>query len=352
MTVKGFAYLSEGKTGWVEKEKPVAAGLDAVIRPLMVSPCTSDVHNVECGYVSPGRILGHEGIGEVVQVGELVKDFKPGDIVVVPAVTPDFNTVLSQKGVHQHFGGPMTGNIISNLIDGLLAEYTLIPNADANLAKVPEGVSWEAAVMAADMMPTGFLAAEMADIQFGDTVVVLGIGPVGLMAVAGARLRGAGRIIAIGSRPNCVEVAKRYGATDIVNYKEGDIVKQVFKMTEKKGADKCIVAGGDDNALNQALSMVRYGGVISNVNYFTTTGNLEISNPRWGYGMSNKTIRCGLTSGGRARMEAILDMIRYGRIDPNLLVTHHMEGMDSVPEAFRLMTEKPRDLIKVCVKLG
>jgi len=349
--MKGFAYVSPGKVDWIEKERPLAVGADAVVRPLVVSPCTSDVHNVECGYVEAGRILGHEGVAEIVQVGDNVRDFRVGDIVAVAAITPDWNTVLSQKGVPQHFGGPLTGNVISNRTDGLLAEYALIPNVDANVAKVPDGVSWEAAAMATDMMTTGLYGAELADIRFGDTVVVLGIGPVGLMSVAGAKLRGAGRIIAIGSRPVCIEVARRYGATDIVNYREGDIVKQVFALTAKKGADCCIVAGGDEMALNQAVSMVRYGGTVSNVNYFTTTGNLEISNPRWGYGMSNKTIRCGLTSGGRARMEAMMDLIRYGRIDPELLLTHRFYGMESIPEAFRLMTEKPRDLIKTCVAL-
>jgi len=348
----GFAYLEKGKAGWVERDCPVATGLDVVVRPLIVSPCTSDVHNVECGYVDPGRILGHEGVAQVVQVGDMVKDFKPGDVILVPAITPNFRTVMSQKGVSQHFDGPMTGNMISNVTDGLLAEYCLIPDADANLAKIPEGVSLEDAVMAADMMTTGLYGVELADVQFGDTVVVLGIGPVGLMAVAGAKLRGAGRIIAVGSRPGCVEAARLYGATDIVNYKEGDIVRQVYALTNKKGADRCIIAGGDDNALNQALSMVRYGGTIANINYFTTSGNLELSNPRWGFGMSGKTIRCGLTSGGRARMEAMLALIRYGRIDPSHLITHRLEGMDSVPAAFRLMTEKPRDLIKVCVRLA
>ena len=349
--MKGYAFLSKGQAGWVEKDRPHASAAAAVVRPLMVSPCTSDVHNVEFGYVEPGRILGHEGVGEVVEVGELVRDFAPGDIVAIPAVTPDWSTPLSQKGVPQHFAGPMTGNVISNRIDGLLAEYALIPNADANLTPIPKGVSWEAAVMATDMMTTGLYGAELADVQFGDTVVVLGIGPVGLMSVAGARLRGAGRIIAIGSRPNCVEAAKFYGATDIVNYKEGDVVKQVFALTHKQGADRCIIDGGGDDALNQALSMVRYGGTIGNVNYFTTTGNLEISNPRWGFGMSNKTIRCGLTGGGRARIGAMLELVRYGRIDPTVLITHRYQGFDQIPEAFRAMTDKPRDLIKTCVTL-
>lgn len=350
--MKGYAYLGEGKTGWIEKEKPNASGDAVLIRPMLVSPCTSDVHNAEFDYVKPGRILGHEGIGEIVEVGELVKDFKIGDIVAVSPVSPDWNSVMAQKGSPQHFNGPLSGNLISNRVDGLFAEYALIPYAEANIAKVPDDISPEAAVMTTDMMNTGLTGAEMADISFGDTVVVLGIGPVGLMAVAGARLQGAGRIIAIGSRPVCVEAAKRYGATDIINYKEGDIAKQVFTLTEKKGADRVIVAGGDEHALNQAVSMVRYGGTISNINYFTTDKTLDISNIRWGFGMGNKTIRGSLTHGGRARLEALMELIRYGRIDPQPLITHRFEGMDGIPEAFRMMSEKPGDMIKTCVKLG
>lgn len=350
--MKGYAYISPGTADWIEKNRPSASGIDAVVRSLMVSPCTSDVHNVEMGYVSPGRILGHEGVAELVEVGSAVTDFRPGDLVVVPALTPNVRTLMSQKGVPQHCNGPMTGNLISNKADGLMAEYTWIPDADMNLAKIPSGVSWEAAVMASDMMSTGLYGAELADVQFGDTVVVLGIGPVGLMAVVGAKLRGAGRIIAIGSRPVCVEAAKQYGATEVLNYKEGDIVRQVYELTHKQGADKCIIVGGGEQALNQAISMVRYGGVVGNVNYFTTSGNLEFSNPRWGYGMSNKQIRCGLTCGGRVRMEAMLSLIRYGRIDPSLLVTHRYQGFSSIPTAFQVMTEKPKNLIKACVQIA
>ena len=352
MPLKGYAYLSPGETGWVEKARPTAHGIDAVVRPLCISPCTSDVHNVEMGYISPGRILGHEGVAEVVEVGEGVRDFKPGDRVVVPALTPHLRTLMSQKGVPQHCDGPLSGNIISNVTDGLMAEYTWIPDADMNLAKLPEGVPLESAVMACDMMTTGLFAAELADIQFGDTVAVLGIGPVGLMAVAGAKLRGAGRIFAIGSRPVCAEAAKLYGASDIVNYKEGDVVRQIYEATHKQGVDKCNIAGGDNSALDQAISMVRYGGVIGNVNYFTTSGDLCFSNPRWGYGMSNKTIRCGLTSGGRVRMEAMLSLIRYGRIDPSHLATHHYHGFSAIDDAYQIMAQKPADLIKACVTLS
>lgn len=349
--MKAFACLGSGRAGWIEKDRPRATGFDAVIRPLMVAPCTSDVHNVAIDCLKPNRILGHEGLGEIVEVGELVRDFRVGEIVAIPPVTPDWRTVPSQLGAHQHCSGLITGQKLSNSEDGLMAEYALIRDIDANAARIPENVSWEAAVLAADMLNTGLYGAELADIQPGDTVVVLGIGPVGLMAVAGARLRGAGRIIAIGSRPHCVELAKCYGATDLVNYKEGDVLRQVHLLTDKQGADCCICAGGGDEALGQAVAMVRWGGTVGNVNYFTTYGDLPINNVRYGFGMGNKTIRGGECPGGRARMERLLKLIQYGRVDPTPLITHRFTGLNRVEDAFRLMERKPPELVKTIVTL-
>lgn len=349
--MRAFAYLGQKTAGWIHKDRPRATGYDAVIRPLAVAPCTSDVHNVAIDCLSPDRILGHEGLGEIVEVGELVRDFRVGEIVAVPPVTPDWRTVASQLGAHQHCDGLITGQKLSNSEDGLMAEYALIRDVDANAARIPENVSREGAVLAADMLSTGLYGAELAEVSPGDTVVVLGIGPVGLMAVAGARLRGAGRIIAIGSRPKCVELAKFYGATDVVNYKEGDVLRQVHLLTDKKGADCCICAGGDEQALSQAVSMVRWGGTVGNVNYFTTYGDLPLNNVRWGFGMGNKTIRGGECPGGRARMEKLLALLRYGRVDPTPLITHRFTGLDGVEDAYRLMAEKPPELVKTIVTI-
>ena len=349
--MRAFAYLGQKTAGWIHKDRPRATGYDAVIRPLAVAPCTSDVHNVAIDCLKPNRILGHEGLGEIVEVGELVRDFRVGEIVAVPPVTPDWRTVASQLGAHQHCDGLITGQKLSNSEDGLMAEYALIRDIDANAARIPENVSREGAVLAADMLNTGLYGAELAEVSPGDTVVVLGIGPVGLMAVAGARLRGAGRIIAIGSRPKCVELAKFYGATDVVNYKEGDVLRQVHLLTDKKGADCCICAGGDEQALSQAVSMVRWGGTVGNVNYFTTYGDLPLNNVRWGFGMGNKTIRGGECPGGRARMEKLLALLRYGRVDPTPLITHRFTGLDGVEDAYRLMAEKPPELVKTIVTI-
>ncbi|MBR0100515.1 MAG: zinc-binding dehydrogenase, partial [Treponema sp.] len=127
--------------------------------------------------------------------------------------------------------------------DGVWADFFHVNNADANLVLMPENVSLEDALMTTDMMSTGFYASEMADIQFGDTVVIYGIGPVGLMALAGTALRGAGHIIGIGSRPNLVKLAKEFGATDIIDYHNGDVVQQI--VSKYGQVDKCIIAGGN-----------------------------------------------------------------------------------------------------------
>lgn len=347
--MKGLAMIEKGVTGWIEKDDPNCGDIDAIVRPIAISPCSSDVHNVKMGYIPQNRIIGHEGVAEVVSVGKNVKDFKPGDIVIVPAVTPNWRSLAAQQGFHQHCDGLTKGNSLSNQIDGLFAEYAMIPDADMNLALKPKEISLLSAVMVSDMMTTGFYGAELAEVGFGDTVVVIGIGPVGLMAVLGAKLRGAGRIIVIGSRPSCIEAAIYYGATDVVNYKEGDIAKQIFSLTNKKGADRCIIAGGDDHALAQAIAMIRWGGNIGNVNYFDAPGDLSIPNTRWGFGMGNKTIKGGLCPGGRVRTEGLASMVKYGRVDPEPLITHVFHGLDKAKEAYELMVEKPPELIKPVV---
>lgn len=349
--MKGFAMIKIGQVGWVEKEKPKAGPYDAIVRPLAVAPCTSDIHTVFEGGIGEryNMILGHEAVGEVVEVGSEVKDFKPGDRVVVPAITPDWRTLDVQRGFHQHSGGMLAGCKFTNIKDGVFAEYFHVNDADMNLAHLPEEIPLEKAVMISDMMTTGFHGAELADIGFGDTVAVIGIGPVGLMAVAGAKLRGAARIIAVGSRPALVEAAKYYGATDIVNYKHGDIVDQVMKLTDNRGVDAVIVAGAGADAISQAVKMVKPGGTVANVNYFGEGEVLPVGRLDWGCGMAHKTIKGGLCPGGRLRMEKLIDLVRYNRIDPGKMATHVFRGFDYIEKAFLMMKEKQSDLIKPVV---
>ena len=332
MKMKGFAMLGIGKTGWIQKEVPACGPLDAIVRPLAVSPCTSDIHTVWEGAIGErtDMILGHEAVGEIVEVGNLVKTLKPGDRVIVPAITPDWGSLEAQAGYSMHSGGMLAGWKFSNFKDGVFAEYFHVNEADANLALLPESLDPAAAVMLSDMVPTGFHGVELADVQFGDTVCVVGIGPVGLMAVAGAALRGAARLFAVGSRPVCAEAAKAYGATDIINYREGDIVQQVLDQTHGHGVDRVILAGGDNDTFLQAVNMVKPGGYIGNVNYLGSGDYVRIPRVEWGCGMGHKTIRGGLMPGGRLRMEKLAALMETGRLDTSRLLTHRFQGLSLI----------------------
>lgn len=224
-------------------------------------------------------------------------------------------------------------------------------DADGNLAGFPEKIDNVEACMLSDMVPTGFHGAELADIQFGDTVLVVGIGPVGLMSVAAATMRGASHILAVGTRPVCIEAAKRYGADEVISYKNGSIEDQVLHLTKGKGVDKAIVAGGDVDTFASVVKCLKPGGKIGSVNYLGSGDSIKIPRLEWGVGMGHKQIHGGLMPGGRLRMEKLGALVASGRLDVKPLATHVLEGWENIPKALQLMKEKPSDLIKTVVKL-
>ena len=350
--MKGFAMLKIGQTGWITKDTPACGPMDAICKPLALAPCTSDVHTVWAGAIGDrhNMILGHEAVGEVVEVGSLVKDFKVGDKVLVSAITPDWGSLQAQEGYAMHSGGMLAGWKFSNFKDGVFAEFFHVNEADANLAHLPEGMDLGAATMISDMVPTGFHGVELADVQFGDNVAVIGIGPVGLMAVAAAGIRGAANIYAVGSRKNCADLAMEFGATNIINYREGDIVEQILDLNHGP-VDRIVVAGGDNDTFDQAIRMLKPGGVIGNVNYLGDGDTIGLPRVEWGCGMSHKKIVGGLMPGGRLRSEKLARLVQTHRIHPEKLITHRFEGLENVEPALMLMKDKPRDLIKPLVVL-
>ena len=332
--MKAFVMKKIGETGWVDKEVQKCGPLDAICRPIAVAPCTSDIHTVYEGAVGErtDMILGHEAVGEVIEVGSLVKDFKVGDKVVVPAITPDWGSLEAQRGFAQHSGGPLGGWKFSNFKDGVFAEKFHVNEADANLAMLPDGMDPAEATMACDMIPTGFHGAELAEIAYGEDILVIGIGPVGLMSVKGAALKGAGRILAVGTRPNCVTLAKEYGATDIISYIDGSIDEQVRELTNNKGVDKIIIAGGDNDTFAEAVRSVKPGGIISNVNYLGSGDNIKIPREDWIVGMGHIRIVGGLMPAGRMRTERLLNLMVNGRLDVSSMLTHKFEGLEKVED--------------------
>ncbi|BEU86681.1 NAD(P)-dependent alcohol dehydrogenase [Selenomonas sp. TAMA-11512] len=352
--MKGYAMLKIGSSGWIEKDRPACGPLDAICKPLALAVCTSDIHTLWEGAIGErhNMILGHEGCAEVVEVGSLVKDFKPGDRVLVPAITPDWNSLEAQSGYSMHSGGMLAGWKFSNFKDGVFGEFFHVNDADGNLAHLPKEINTVDACMLSDMVPTGFHGAELADVQFGDVVLVIGIGPVGLMSVAGSNLRGASRIIGVGTRKVCVEAARGYGATDFISYKDGPIADQVMEMTGGKGVDKVIIAGGGVETFSEAVKALKPGGKIGNVNYLGSGNMIDIPRAEWGVGMGHKLINGGLMPGGRLRMEKLGALVAAGKLDLSPLSTHVFDGFEHIEEALFLMRDKPAELIKPVVKLS
>ena len=224
-------------------------------------------------------------------------------------------------------------------------------DADLNLAILPEGVSLGNGLMCTDMATTGFTGAET--VNFGDTVVVLGIGGVGLMAICGAALRGAGKIIAVGSRGVSIPLAYEYGASEVISYKDNNVTEYVLKATKGKGADVVIIAGGNDKSFSDAIDMVRYGvGKVVNLKLFTGDGSMEIPKFSSGRGMSGKTVYMELGKGGRVRMERLLSMVKHKRFTPERLITHTFEGFENVEQALELMRDKGNTVIKTMILTG
>src|SRR5579863_791005 len=251
--MKAFVMKGLERVGFADKAVPQAGPNDAIIKTTKALICTSDAHTVH-GAIGPREnlTLGHEAVGIVHQVGPKVRKIKPGDRVVSGAITPDWGDTFSQAGHSSQSGGALGGWKFANIKDGVFAEYFHVNDADANLAKIPAGVSDEQAVYCADMLSTGLVGAEAANIPIGGSVAIFALGPVGLMAVAGARLRGAGKIIAVDPMPKRRELAKFYGADVTLDPSREDAVARILEMTGGRGVDSAIEALGGDETFQNA----------------------------------------------------------------------------------------------------
>jgi isopropanol dehydrogenase (NADP+) len=345
-TMKAFVMHGLGQTGFSEKAVPVPGPNDAVVKTTHALICTSDSHTVR-GAIGPrdNLTLGHEAVGIVHAVGSLVRRFRPGDRVVVGAITPDWGSEAAQDGYPSQSGGALGGWKFANIKDGVFAEYFHVNEADANMALIPESVKSEAAVYCADMLSTGFMAAEHGAIPIGGTVAVFALGPVGLMAVAGARLRGAGYVIGVETDPHRAELGHFYGADEVVDFRLGDTVERILETTNGEGVDTAIEALGAQSSFEQSIAVTKPGGTVSNVGYHGAGEYVSIPRVAWGVGMSDKTIRTGLCPGGRVRMERLLRILESGRVDPTKMTTHTFH-FSEMPRAFEVMDKKLDNVVK------
>jgi len=308
--------------------------------------CTSDTHTVG-GAIGDRKDLtmGHEAVGVVHRLGSAVRGFKEGDRVAVNAITPCFQCENCLRGYTSQCTAMLGGWKFANVKDGNMAEYFHVNNAIANLAPIPDALPDEKAVYCADMLSTGFMAAEHAAIPMGGSVAVFAEGPVGLMATVGARLLGAGLVIGVENVPQRQELARRYGADEIVDFSKRDPVAAILDLTGGQGVDSAIEALGSEQTLMNCIKATRPGGTISNVGYHGHGDFVRIPRLDWGVGMSDKTIRTGLCPGGAERMKRLMRLIVAGRVDPSPMTTHRF-GFGDIERAFGMMKTKEGGIIK------
>jgi threonine dehydrogenase-like Zn-dependent dehydrogenase len=336
----------------MEKPVPEVGPGDALVRTTAALVCTSDAHTVH-GAIGQREdlTLGHEAVGVVEEVGPGVEEVRPGDRVVVGAITPCFRCENCQRGYTSQCREALGGWKFANLKDGVFADYFHVNAADANLSPIPESISDEEAAYCSDMLSTGFAGAENADIPMGGTAAVFAQGPVGLMATAGARLQGAGFIIAVESVPKRQELARAYGADEVVDFTETDPVEAILELTGGVGVDSAIEALGSQTTFEDCVKATRPGGTISNIGYHGEGDYVKIPREAWGVGMSDKTIRTALCPGGSVRMRRLLRIIERERVDPTLMTTHRFEFED-LERAFELMESKEEGIIKPLITFG
>ena len=284
-------------------------------------------------------------MGIVHKLGSEVKGVKEGDRVAVNAITPCYKCENCLRGYPSQCRELLGGWRFANTKDGVFAEYFHVNDAEANLALIPDSVPDEAAVYTTDMMSTGFMAAEHAAIPIGGTAAIFAQGPVGLMATVGARLLGAGLIIAVEAVPERKHLAEQFGADAVIDFRERDPVKAILDLTDGQGVDSAIESLGAQETFEACIKVTRPGGAISVVGYFGTGDYVKIPRQEWGVGMGDKTIRTGLCPGGKERMRRLLRLLETGRVDPTPLTTHTF-AFQELERAFHMMETKEDGMIK------
>jgi threonine dehydrogenase-like Zn-dependent dehydrogenase len=347
--MKVFVMNGIGKVGFAEKPIPKPGPNDAIIKTTSALVCTSDVHTVG-GAIGDRKnlTLGHEAVGVIHELGKAVTGFRVGDRVAINAITPCYKCENCLRGYTSQCTQMLGGWKFANVKDGTFAEYFHVNDAEANLAPIPDDVSDESAVYTTDMMSTGFMGAEHAAIPLGGSVAVVAQGPVGLMATVGARLLGAGLVIAVESMPNRKKLARHFGADVVVDFTKVDPVEEIKRLTGGDGVDSAIECLGGQATFETCVKATRPGGTISVTGYYGEGDYVKIPRLDWGVGMSDKTIRTGLCPGGCERMKRLLRLIQTKRVDPTPLTTHRF-SFDEVDKAFSLMASKEDGIVKPLV---
>jgi alcohol dehydrogenase len=352
-TMRAAVFRGERDIHIEEVERPECGPTDAIVKVTTTTICGTDSHIWRAEYpVAEGRIVGHEPVGVVDQLGEAVQGYEIGDRVVVGAITPCGACYFCQHGDfaqcagYEDHWGMIGGWRLGNSADGVQADYFRVPYAQANLAKIPDALSDDEVMFVTDIASTGISAAETANVKIGDSVVVYAQGPIGLSATAGARLMGAALVIGVDSSATRLEMAKKMGADVVIDYTQEDPVAKVKELTDGRGADVAIEALGIQETFENCLRSVRPAGVVSSLGVYAD----KVSIPLEGfvYGIGDIDIRSTLCPGGKERMRALMAMVANGRLDLAQLITHRF-SLDEIEEAYPLFSNQEDDVIKVAI---
>ena len=350
--MKACVFHGKDKIRVEEVERPRAGIGEAVIRVMLTTICGTDLHIMRGEYpVKPGLIVGHEPVGVIEELGVGVTGYQIGDRVLVGAITPCgqcracLSGHLSQCG-HGEGYEAIGGWRFGNTINGAQAEYLLVPNAQANLAKIPDELTDEQVVLLSDIASTGFSGAESGGVKIGDSVVVFAQGPIGLCASIGARLMGAGLVIGVDGDSNRLAVARSMGVDVALDYREVDVVTEVKKITGG-GADVSIEALGTQGTFEAALRSLRPGGTLSSLGVYS--GKLQVPYEAFSAGLGDHRIVTTLCPGGKERMRRLMEVVRTGRVDLTPLLTHTFP-LEQIGEAYELFGARRDGVMKVSIR--
>jgi len=328
--MRALVYHGPGQKAFEERPDPVLIdATDAIVRITQTTICGTDLHILkgDVPTVTEGRILGHEGVGVIEQVGASVAGFRVGDRVLISCISSCGRCTNCRRGMPSHCqnGG---GWILGNLIDGTQAERVRIPFADHSLYPIPAGADEAALVMLSDILPTGFECGVLkADIQFGDTVAIVGAGPIGLATLLTARFYGPSELILIDVDEGRLAWAKTFGATRTINNTDGKAAEKVLALTGQRGVDVAIEAIGQPASFDICQAIVAAGGHLANIGVHGKPVELHMDK-LWSQNITLTTRLVDATS-----TERLIQAVTEGRLDPRQLITHHF-ALDQILQAY------------------
>ncbi|MBE7710940.1 MAG: alcohol dehydrogenase [Cyanobacteria bacterium SIG31] len=329
----------------VEKPIPQIKGSrDAIVKVTLSSICTSDLH-IKYGFIpqaKEGITLGHEFVGEIVELGSEIKNLKIGDRVSGNVETFCGECFFCNQGFINNC--EKGGWYLGCKIDGAQAEYVRVPFADKGLNKIPEDVSYENALFVGDVLASGYFGAELCELKNEDTLVVIGSGPVGLCTMASAKVMNVNKIIAIDIDNKRLNIAKKQGLADIVlNPNECDIEKEIKRITNSRGADKVVEAAGAKNTFEMAWKIARPNAIIALVGLYEETQNIPLPEM---YG-KNLTFKTGGVDA--IHSDEILKLISDKKINTDFLITQ-IYSIDEIEKAYEFFETKPEFCLKIAIK--